>query len=443
VLNNLSDSYTRLNRDTEAITAQEQALAIYRELKYRIGEGTALLTLGIEHAKLGNGEKALEIYQQALPIFREVKNRESEALTLFRMGESKQQLHRTDEAAALFTDSVAIFREIGSKNFEFGALTALAKTERDRGDLAAARKVVEESLRISESLRADLVSPESRTAFLSGVQDSYRLYTDLLMRLHHIEPKKGFDQLAVEVAERQRARSLLDLLSESKTNVRQGADPELIEREGRLARELSEKAQALVRSDKPERSIVLKGEINQLETDLERAQTAIRKANPNYAALVQPQPLKFKEIQAQLDAETVLLEYSLGDERSYLWVISKDSLASYELPKRELIEKSSREVYELLTARSTSTRGETVAQRQGRISQAEAKLPAAGRGLSQTILGPVAAQLGNKRLVIVADGALQYIPFAMLPEPSVVSSQSVAKNNGPRTTDNGQPSGII
>ena len=423
VLNNLSDTYSRLNRDDEAIRAQEQALVIYRELKYRLGEGTALLTLGTQHAKLAKYEKALEIYQQALPIFREVKNRENEGLTLFRMGESKQRLQRYGEAAALFAESVAIFRAIGSKNFEFGVLTALAKIERDRGDLALARKTVEESLKISESLRTELVSPESRTAFLSGVQDSYKLYTDLLMREHGLEPRKGFDQLAVEIAERQRARSLLDLLSESKTNVRQGVDPALIESERTLAKKLSDKAQALVKSDKPEQSVVLRGEISQLETDLERAQTAIRKANPNYAALVQPQPLKFKEIQAQLDAGTLLLEYSLGEDRSHLWAISKDSLTSYELPKEELIKQSTLQVYEMLTARNTRKSGETVSQRKARITDAEAKLPAAAQALSQTLLGPAAAQLGGKRLVIVADGALQYIPFAMLPDPAAGNTQ--------------------
>ena len=64
-----------------------------------------------------------------------------------------------------------------------------------------------------------------------------------------------------------------------------------------------------------------------------------------------------------------------------------------------------------------------------RIAQAEAELPPVAQELSQTLLAPAAAELGNKRLVIVADGALQYIPFAMLPEPSVARSQlSVAKN---------------
>ncbi len=428
VLNNLSDSYSRLNRDEEAIRAQEQALVIFRELKYRLGEGTALMTLGTANAKLAKHEKALEIYQQALPILREVKNREYEALALLRMGESKQQLQRTDEAAALFTESAAISRAIGSKNNEFGALTSLAKIERERGNLTQARKIVEESLDISESMRSELISPESRTAFLSGVQDSYRLYTDLLMSQHRLEPKKGFDQLAVEIAERQRARSLLDLLTESKTDVRQGVDTALIERERTLAKKLSDKAQELARADKPERSSTLTGEISQLENEVERAQTAIRKANPNYAALVQPQPLKFKEIQAQLDADTLLLQYALGEDRSYLWAITNDSLTSYDLPKEEQIKQDSLQVYEMLTARNARKSGETDLQRKTRIADAEAKLPAAAQALSQTLLGPAAAQLGSKRLVIVADGALQYIPFAMLPDPAVGGRSSTAKN---------------
>jgi CHAT domain-containing protein len=226
---------------------------------------------------------------------------------------------------------------------------------------------------------------------------------------------KGFDALAIETSERQRARSLLDLLSEANTNLREGVDPALVERERAFAKQLNDKARA--RAGTPEQAAALKREISQLETDLERAQAAIRKASPRYAALTQPQPLKLKEIQQQLDADTMLLEYALGEERSYLWAITRDSLASYELPKGEQINQSARQVYEMLTARSANKRGETALERQQRITQAEANLPAAAQSLSQTLLSPVAQQLGNKRLVIVADGALQYIPFAMLVDP--------------------------
>jgi len=339
-------------------------------------------------------------------------------------------MSRPEKAIECYEQALVISRGIHARDDEATIFYGLASAERSQGNLLAARTHVEQSLTITESLRSDEISsPELRASFLSTVQDTYQLYTEVLMRQHHAEPTKGFDALAVETSERQRARSLLDLLTEGHAELRQGVDVALLERERSLDKQLNDKAQLLTQA-KPEQVDALKNEISQLETDYERAQAAIRKASPHYAALVQPQPLKLKEIQAQLDADTLLLEYSMGEDHSYLWAVTRESLSSYELPKGELIEKSAREVYALLTERSTSKRGETPSQRQARISEAEAKLPAAAEGLSRTILAPVAAQLGNKRLIVVADGALQYIPFAMLPEPTVVSGQSsVARTN--------------
>jgi hypothetical protein len=230
---------------------------------------------------------------------------------------------------------------------------------------------------------------------------------------------------------------------EAGANIRQGVDEDLLARERTLSRQLNAKAtsqmQLLSQANNPEQAAALNQQISQLETDLERAQADIRKASPHYAALTQPQPLNLKEIQAQLDADTLMLEYSLGEDRSYLWAITKDSLTSYELPKEEQIKQRALQVYELLTARSTSKRGESTAARQERVMQSEGKLPVAAQLLSKTLLSPVAAQLGNKRLVIVADGALQYIPFAMLPEPETefrVSSSSMSETNSKLETRN-------
>jgi CHAT domain-containing protein len=54
-------------------------------------------------------------------------------------------------------------------------------------------------------------------------------------------------------------------------------------------------------------------------------------------------------------------------------------------------------------------------QRQARIAQADADLAAASEQLSALVLAPLVGELGNKRLVIVADGALQHVPFSILP----------------------------
>ena len=352
--------------------------------------------MGIAYYNLGHSEKAIEYYEQSLAIARELKDPAREAATL----------------------------------------NGLAHAERTRGNLPAARTYIEESLKVAEATRAGVSSPESRASFLTGVQNSYQFYTDLLMRQHQAEPTKGFDALAVETSERQRARSLLDLLTEANTDLRQGVDPTLVERERALAKQLNDKAQ--MKTSTPEQADALKKEISQLENDYERAQAAIRKASPHYAALTQPQPLKLKEIQAQLDADTLLLEYALGEDRSYLWAITKDSLTSYELPKEDQIKQNALEVYELLTARSINKRGETAAaKRRSASRKPKRNCPPRREKLSQTILAPVAAQLGNKRLVIVADGALQYIPVCDVAGAGSVGvkSQSSVAQNQPPTTD--------
>ncbi|MGH9837536.1 MAG: CHAT domain-containing protein, partial [Blastocatellia bacterium] len=58
------------------------------------------------------------------------------------------------------------------------------------------------------------------------------------------------------------------------------------------------------------------------------------------------------------------------------------------------------------------------------------KTQAAAADLGQMLLAPVVAQLGKKRLVIVADGALQYVPFAVLPKPGVAAQSRGAKSRG-------------
>ena len=140
-------------------------------------------------------------------------------------------------------------------------------------------------------------------------------------------------------------------------------------------------------------------------------QVAIRNASPAYAALTQPQPLDVKGIQQQLDPDTVLLEYSLGEKRSYLWLVSQTSLKSYELPPDEKISKLAQTVYQSLTARSP---------------QADEVFRRSAVELGQMILAPAVAEFGTKRFVVVADGPLQYVPFAAL---------SVAKEYRPLVTD--------
>ncbi|MFN7930677.1 MAG: CHAT domain-containing protein [Blastocatellia bacterium] len=125
---------------------------------------------------------------------------------------------------------------------------------------------------------------------------------------------------------------------------------------------------------------------------------------------------------------TLLLEYLLGEKSSVLWAITADSAQLFELPARAEIEQAAQRVYELLTAR-IPRENETNLVAFRRAAQSETQYPAAAEALSQMILGPVAAQLGKKRLLIVADGALHFIPFAALPVPKAESGRMKAEKS--------------
>src|SRR5262249_6234127 len=157
-------------------------------------------------------------------------------------------------------------------------------------------------------------------------------------------------------------------------DIRRGVDQALLERERTLAWRINAKAQQISRSQGPEQASTLNRELGQLEDEYQQAQSAIRRASSSYAALSRPQPLTLPEMQRQLDKDSLLLEYSLGEKRSYFWAITQNTLESYELPGREQIEREARQVYDLLTARSRTIKRETPLQQRARFAKADAQL---------------------------------------------------------------------
>src|SRR5262249_266427 len=231
-----------------------------------------------------------------------------------------------------------------------------------------------------------------------------------------------------------RARSLLELLAEARAEIRQGVDPESLDRERSLRELISDKAERQIRllsgRHTEEQAAAVAKEIDDLTTEYEQTQAQIRQKSPRYAALTQPIPLNLKEIQSEaLDDQTLLLEYALGEEKSFLWAVTPTSIKSFELPKRAEIEEAARRVYDLLTARNLLVPKETPAQMRRRLELADAEYPKASATLSQMLLGPVASELGNKRLLIVSDGVLQYAPFVALPSPTAPDSRPLVVDN--------------
>jgi len=424
VLNNIGLTYKESGENHKALEYLGQAMPILRAVGDRGGEASALNNIGVIYGGMGEKRKALEYYAQALALSRAVANPGGEALTLNNIGQTHKELGETEKALVSLTQALSILRVVGDRSVEAVTLSNMAVLERDRGDLAESRRRIEAALAIVENLRSKYSNQEMRSSYFASVQDYYKFYIDLLMRLHKQQPQGGFDGLALQASEKARARALLDTLAEAGADIRRGVDPKLVERARSLQQQLDARAQEQLKllsgSHTEAQAAALASQLEKLTGDYQQIEAEIRQTSPHYAALTQPVPLTAQQIQQEvLDPDTLLLEYSLGDERSYLWALTRDTLTSYELPKGTEIEDAARKFYALLVRSGRWPGGGVEAERGLQLgSDAGQSLAAEGTRLSRMLLSPLAARLGKKRLIIVGDGALQYIPFGALPDPA-------------------------
>lgn len=317
---------------------------------------------------------------------------------------------------------------------------ALAEAQKDEKRASKAREdaitVFREAINTVESIRqGSLKADESRTSFLATTKIVFDNAAGALAERALISaagggtlqgPALNDAAEAFRITEQGRARSLLDMLAETGVDLTEGVPADLLKRrQDNLSRQqeiadvltgatISEDAQTKKNED-------LEAELAQLETEFDSIENQIRAASPRYAALTLPQPLSVAEVQQQvLDDDTVLLEYSLGEKNSYLWVVGKNNLALYLLPSRSAIEKQAVALRDqILSGRKSSPIVAPSAARGLGLSDAAVPGPAAAfvaasNSLYKTIVEPAKSAVAGKRMMIVADGALNYVPFEAL-----------------------------
>lgn len=400
LLSSIGATYAKLGQYKTALEIHLRVLPMRRGVG---GQAITLNNIANCHENLGDRDKALDYYLQALALMPRLNNPFYTATTLNHIGVVYRELGQYEKATGYLNQSLVIRQSIGDQNGEAATQSDLARLERDSGNFQEAQRRSEAGLTAIESLRQKVSSPHLRATLFASAQRYREFYIDLLMRLHKQRPGEGFDVAAFQASETGRARSLLELLAEARVEIREGVDVSLLEQERTLHETISDAAARQDRLFKArhtaEEATAIAGELATLTNQYEQIQSRIRQTSPRYAALTQPAPLGLSEIQKRvLDVDTLLLEYSLGEEKSFLWAVTPTSIESYELPGRATIEPLARRVYDLLVGRNQ-------------------QFAHAASQLSEILLAPIAANLKNRRLLIVGDGVLQYVPFAALPLP--------------------------
>lgn len=397
-----------------ALGNHRQALDLNRRGGDRLGTAVSLNNMGVVYVLQSRPQEALECFREALPIFEELGDRRNQALLDYNIGWA---LSPTDADAALayYRRALPLFEEFQDTSHHTTTRLGMATAERRLGHLETARDLIEQALRELEKLRTQTVSRHLRSSLFATKQDVYDFYIDLLMEFHRRDPAAGHDAAALTASERARARSQLDAMLDSGADPWAEVEPAVRESLRRLERDIhsrqSQRQRLLEEGAAETRLAAVEGKLRELLRRYDLTRAEIRAGDSARIGPVDPPLLTAAEIRRQIaDRETLFLEFNLGEERSYLWAVTPDEIATFELPGRERIEGLARQTYRLLLAS------------RGRKWRAQSeRIPGALSGL---LLGPVADRLSGQRLLIVGEGALNLLPFSALPLPGKVPDMS-------------------
>ena len=416
-------TYFLLGNHSAALSHLQQALTNFEnsseptDVKLDIAECHEYL--GRVYISTGQYDLALKHLQPIPAIYKKSGNPREVAQVEGILGQIYQQQGAVNRARKSYLEASRIFREISDRVNDASVRFALGRLELNSGNYEAAETYLKESIENTENIRRDLKTRVFAAAFSASVHERYEAYIECLMRKHKSQPSKGLEVIAFEASELARARSLAELLRDTQTTVLVGVDPLLAAREKNLRQAIRttvDQTVSLLTTDyKKEELDKLEGSLTSLREQHKQVTAKLRQQYPDYDKIHEPASYTLQQIQNVVidDDQTVLLEYLLGQNASYVWAITRNSVKVFELPKADVITAAVRKVYENV---SKEPNDET----DKRLSEATAEL-------AGMILRPVASQLNAPRVIVVADGALNYIPFQLLPNPAANNEPLVSK----------------
>jgi CHAT domain-containing protein len=301
-----------------------------------------------------------------------------------------------DQALADFTRVVDVAQRIGNVEYVWRGEWGIGRVLAARGNVADAAASLERAIAIVERLRQTIPEAGLRATFMANRVAPYETLVEATMAASNA-PDDEPAGAALHVAERARSRALADLLAEARGRP---SDPRLQAiRSDEIAfgqRFSANGRRVSSATDDAARTAALE-ELRTLEHEYENLVLKIRRENAGYAALAHPRVLTAGEISKMLAPDEALLEFLITEKRGFAWIVRHDRVRAYEVPGQNALAPQVLLLQALLAANDAPG-----------ISRLGSRL------YGQVIAPAGPALRGVRRLIVVPDGALQRVPFALL-----------------------------
>jgi CHAT domain-containing protein/tetratricopeptide (TPR) repeat protein len=384
----------------------QQALAIQEKLAPNSLEvASTLNNLGIVARNRGDLARAEQLYQQALAIYEKLApNSLDVATTLHNLGNVARNRGDLARAEQLYQQALAIYEKLAPNSLDVATtlqnLTILARRQKN---YPQAQRYLARALEIYETQRAAIPDPETRTAFAEQYFNAYTLQAQLAL-------DQNQPQQAALALERSRARTLAELMFTRALPVPTNAPQalkDLIAQQEQLQRELLLLARQQRQTDPDDTNALqrLQAQARQLADRQRQLDQQLRQQFPQYADLLNPQPPAIPQLQAALDANTVLLYHAFAGDELLIVAVSRQAVKGYRVKVDPRTLENDLAAFRKLVAKPPLER--TASERR--------KLPALGQRLYAALIKPAEPSLKNATTVLLCpEGALNQLPWGAL-----------------------------
>ncbi len=387
-----------LKRPENNVDKQTKSLALRTQVKVLNNIGTVFNDIGNLTEKREYYYDALYNFQSSYKKSNEIKDFAVMGMALTNMAIVNRNLENYEESTQLFEQSIDFALKIGGEQILWEAYLEFARVYEQQKKYDKAIENYKASIETTEKIRSRIVLEELKAKFLGTDKriEAYHCLINLLVTLYHDEGKNEYASEAFDYLERAKARAFLDSLELSRVDISEDIDAELVNREKELEKNITSVWSKLTSSElTPENRNNLREELKNYENESDSLKREIRKVSPAYANLKYPEIITLDETQKNLlDTKTAIFAYSVGQEESYAFVITKNDLKIFHLPRRENIQN---QVKDYLRT----------------ISDKDNQNFALGHELFDHLVLP---GLGKniKNIIFVPDDALHFLPFEAL-----------------------------
>jgi CHAT domain-containing protein/tetratricopeptide (TPR) repeat protein len=412
VLSDLSRASIAEGKPLQALRYSESERQLALGLHDELMISQSFRDSGEAYMSAGNVALGLKYFTDGMDSKLLGPNSVERANTWIEVARALERLGRTQQALDAYRDAAALSHSSLSMRAEADARYHIARLEMVEGRLDLALPEIENSVSLVESLRTKVSADDTRILWFASFRSIYTLYIDVLMQLSSQKADASLSREGFQIAEQSIARSFVELLHEAQ--VEKGNSQDLIWEDASVRRLLAEKtadeSRLLGGSYDVEAVRKVASEISDLHDRAVDIESLLQSKDPDFSHM-QLDPIGVDKVQSLIGEEEIVLEYSLGSSHSYLWAISKTGFSSYVLPPEDEIESVVRRFRQAVVSPGSPFHAEREAGQPARGRENEEGLAAE---LGRMLLAPVPDLDRFKRIVVVADGALQYLPFGVL-----------------------------